>query len=106
MLEVQCGTASLHLQFCLYIDAWLGCFSRELPDLTFMAHTFLEQDAFEQRVLVTKHETLVRCRAMALLQSRQLLLILLDGRFQLLDVLSPTLSERRLRLSIALFALL
>lgn len=67
--------------------------------------TLFKQDALKQRVLVSKHETLVRGRAMALLESRQLLFILLDVRLQLLDVLRSTFSERCLGLSVALLAL-
>ena len=43
---------------------------------------------------------------MTLLKSRQRLLILLDRRLKLLDILGPALSERSLRLSVALLALL
>ena len=43
---------------------------------------------------------------MTLLESRQRLLILLDRRLKLLDVLGPALPERCLRLSVALLALL
>ena len=41
--------------------------------------TFLEENAFEQRVLVSKHETLIGGGAVALLKSGESFLILLDG---------------------------
>ena len=67
--------------------------------------TFLEEDPFEQGVLVSQHKTFVRGRAMALLQAGQVLLMLLDGGFELFDVLGASLTESCLCLAVALLSL-
>lgn len=67
--------------------------------------TLFKQDPFEQRVLVAKHQALVRCRSMALLQSGQRFFIVLDRRLELFDVFGATLTKSCLRLSIPLLAL-
>lgn len=67
--------------------------------------TLLKKYPFKQGVLVSEHQTFVGRRAMTLLESRQRLLILLDRRLKLLDVLGPALSEGSLRLSVALLTL-
>lgn len=80
-------TARLHRQLGLNVDA------------------LLKKYPFKQGVLVSEHQTFVGRRAMTLLESRQRLLILLDRRLKLLDVLGPALSEGSLRLSVALLTL-
>lgn len=68
--------------------------------------TLLKQDSFKQRVLVPQHQTFVGCRTMTLLKSPQSLFVLLDGGFELFDVLGPAFSEGSLCLSIPLLAFL
>ena len=68
--------------------------------------TFLEQYTFQKRVLVPKHEALICCRSVAVLQSLQCLLMMLYGGLKLFDIFSTALSERRLGLPISLFSLL
>lgn len=68
--------------------------------------TFLEEDALQQRVLITKHQALVGCGAVCRLQVVQIGLVDADGLLELLDVLRPTFPECGLRLAIALLAFL
>jgi hypothetical protein len=68
--------------------------------------TFLQQDAFQKRVFVTQHQTLVGGMAMGSLKVGQILLMSPDGFLELLDVLGPALSESRLSLTVPLFSLL
>jgi hypothetical protein len=67
--------------------------------------TFLEQDAFEQGVLVPEHQTLVGGGAVALLEVLEGFFMMLDGGLQLFDVFSATFSKGRLCLTIPLLAL-
>lgn len=68
--------------------------------------TFLQQDAFQQRVLVAEHEAFVGRTAMTLLQALERFLIALDGGLELADVFRPSFAEGGLGLAIALLALL
>lgn len=68
--------------------------------------TFLKEDALEQRILVSKHQTLVSRRAVALLQVGQGLLMLLDGRLKLFDVLRSSFPKCRLCLAVPLLSFL
>lgn len=67
--------------------------------------TLLQQNTFQQRVLVPQHEALVGRGPVALLQARQGVFVLLDSGFKLLDILSATLAKGSLRLPVALLAL-
>lgn len=69
-------------------------------------HTFLQENSLEQRILVPEHQALISGRTMTLLEGPQSVFVLLDRCLELLDVLGSTFSERRLGLSVALFALL
>ena len=68
--------------------------------------TFFKQYPFQQGILITKHQTLIGCRTVILLQTLQLFLMSFDCRLQLFNVLGSPLSKRRLGLSIALLSLL
>jgi len=74
--------------------------------ITTIRLTLFKKDPFKQGVLVSEHQTFVGRGAVALLKSRQRLLILLDRCLKLLDVLGAALSEGSLRLSVALLTLL
>lgn len=94
----------LQTEFCLYIDACtMRQVSSSLSILDLITkHTFLQQDALEQGVLIPQHQTLIRRASVALLQALQGLLIALDSSLELTDILCATLPESSLRLSIAL----
>jgi hypothetical protein len=68
--------------------------------------TFLQQDTFQQRVLVPQHQTFVGGMAMSSLKIGQVLLVSPDGLLQLFDVLSPAFSEGSLSLPVSLLSLL
>lgn len=68
--------------------------------------TLLQQDSLKKRILVAEHETFVSGTTVTLLQGLQRLFMVLDGGFELLDVLGAPLSERRLGLPVPLLALL
>jgi hypothetical protein len=68
--------------------------------------TFFQQNTLEQRILVPKHQALVRRCPMTLLEVLESLFMVLDGSFELLDVLGTSLTERGLRLAISLLPLL
>lgn len=68
--------------------------------------TFLEKDTFEQRVLVSEHQALVRGRAVALLETLKRLILMLDRGLELLDILRPPFSKGCLGLTIPLLSLL
>lgn len=97
----------LQTEFSLHIDAWEGelvfCRSFEVGEVK---RTLLQQDALQQGVLIPQHQTLICRTAVALLQALQGLLIALDRRLELTDILCTTLSESRLRLSVALLPFL
>ena len=80
--------------------------SRQILWRGWARQTFLEQDSFQQRILVPEHEALICCRAVALLKALQSLILLLDGSLELLDVLGPSLSKGGLRLAVTLLPLL
>jgi hypothetical protein len=68
--------------------------------------TFLQQDPFQERILVSQHKTFVGSTPMGSLQIMNF--GFLDSNFflELLDVLCPALSESCLGLTIALLAFL
>lgn len=66
----------------------------------------LKKDALKQGVLVSQHETLVRCSPMGRIEVRQCLLLDTDGLLELLDVLRTSLPESSLSLAVPLFSLL
>jgi len=66
----------------------------------------LQENALQQRILVPKHQTLISSSTVALLESLERILMMLDGRFELLDVFCSSLTECCLRLAISLLALL
>ena len=66
--------------------------------------TFFEQYTFEKRVLVSKHQALICCCSMILLQSLQGFLMLFDGSLKLLDVFCSPFPESCLSLAIPLLA--
>ena len=68
--------------------------------------TLLQQDSLKKRILVAEHETFVSGTTVTLLQGLQRLFMVLDGGFELLDVLGAPLSERSLSLPVPLLALL
>lgn len=68
--------------------------------------TFFDKNSLQERILIPQHQTFVRGTPVALLQGLEGLFIAFDGRFQLLDVLRPPLSEGCLRLSVALLTFL
>jgi hypothetical protein len=68
--------------------------------------TLFQENALQQRILVPEHQTLISSSTVALLESLERFLMMLDGRFELLDVLCSSLTERCLRLAISLLALL
>ena len=68
--------------------------------------TLLQENALQQRILVPKHQTLISSSTVALLESLERILMMLDGRFELLDVFCSSLTECCLRLAISLLALL
>jgi len=68
-------------------------------------HTLLEQDAFEQRVRVSKHQALISRGAMAVLKAGKRVFALLDRSFELFDIFGASFAERSLSLSVALLAL-
>jgi hypothetical protein len=67
--------------------------------------TFLKQDPFQERILVSQHETLVSCTPMGGLQVVKIGLMHPDGLFQLLDVLRSAFSKRSLSLAVTLLPL-
>ena len=66
--------------------------------------TLLHQDAFQKRIFISKHQALIRSRAMALLKVLQSVFMMLYGRFQLFDILGPSLSKCSLSLPIPLLS--
>jgi hypothetical protein len=68
--------------------------------------TLFQENALQQRILVPEHQTLISSSTVALLESLERFLMMLDGRFELLDVLCSSLTEGCLRLAISLLALL
>jgi len=87
MCRAEIWAASFGTKFGLYIDA------------------FFKEDAFQQRVLVAQHETLIGGMTMSSLEIGQVLLVGSDGLLELLNVLCPTLPEGRLCLAISLLPL-
>ena len=67
--------------------------------------TFLKQNAFEQRIFVSEHETVVGGGTMALLERGEGVVVLLDGGLELFDIFGATFTEGSLRLTVALLAL-
>lgn len=76
-----------------------------MNDATHPRLTLLQQNPFQQRILVSQHETLVSSGAMALLQTLKLFFMVFDRGLQLFDILRPPLSEGRLCLAVPLFSL-
>lgn len=67
--------------------------------------TFLEQDTFKQRVLVPEHQTFVGGGTVTLLEVLECFFMMLDGGFELFDILGPSFTECCLSLAISLLAL-
>lgn len=63
------------------------------PQLGGNINALLEQDALEQRVLVAQHQHLISGLTGALLQTRELFLVVLDGRLEMLDIFRSSFSE-------------
>lgn len=74
--------------------------------LSLHVDALLEEDALQQGVLVSQHETLVRSRAMSGIEVGECLLLHTYGLLELLDVLGASLTESSLRLPISLLPLL
>ena len=70
-----------------------GVEMRNCPQLGGDVDALLHEDAFQQRVLVAKHEDLVGGIARRLLEARQLFFVVLDGGFEVLDVFGPAFAE-------------
>lgn len=81
---------------------WVGL----RPQFGLHIDTLLQQDSLEKGVLIAKHQTFISRMSMALLQALQRVFMLLDGSFQLLNVLGPPLAESSLGLAVALLPLL
>lgn len=88
MSGTKVGTPMLGLKFGLYIDP------------------LLEENALQQRVFVSQHETLICCCTMSRIEVGQGLLLDADGLLELLDILCTSLSESSLCLPIPLLPLL
>jgi hypothetical protein len=69
-------------------------------------NALLKKYALQERVLVAKHQTFIGSCPVGTLQVVQIRLMDADGLLELFDVLSTTLTESGLRLTIALLALL
>lgn len=68
--------------------------------------TLFQQYSFQKGIFIPQHEAFVSRSSMILLQSRQLVFILLDCCFQLLDVFGATLTKGSLCLSVTLLSFL
>lgn len=88
MSRAQVGAASLGSKLGLDID------------------TLLEEDTFQERVLVSEHQTLIGGGAVSRLEVVEVGLMDTDGLFELLYVFGTTLSEGGLSLPVPLFAFL
>ena len=64
--------------------------------------TFFEQYALKERIFVSKHQALICCCPMVLLETLKSFFMLLDSGFQLLDVFCSPFPESCLSLAIAL----
>jgi hypothetical protein len=82
---------------------WTACLG---PQLSLYIDAFLEQDAFQEGVLVTEHQTFISGMAMSCLQVVKIRLMNADGLLQLLDVLCPAFTESCLSLAVTLLPLL
>jgi hypothetical protein len=69
-----------------------------------VGYTFLQENSFQQRVLVAQHQTFVGSGTVALLEVLEVLLMLLNRRFKLLDVFGPSFTKRCLRLAVPLLS--
>ena len=69
-------------------------------------HTFLEENALQERVLVPQHQTLVRGIAVGGLEAVEVLLVHADRLLELLDVLGAAFAESSLGLAVPLLPLL
>lgn len=76
------------------------------PQFGLHIDALFQQDSLEQGVLIAEHQTFIGRMSMALLQALQRVFMLLDGGFQLLDVLGPPLAKSSLGLAVALLPLL
>lgn len=85
---------------------WSQIWTALKGELRLNIDAFLKKNAFEKRVLISQHQTLVGSRAVALLEVLKSLFMVLDRRLQLLDVFGPALAEGCLRLTIPLLAFL
>jgi hypothetical protein len=70
-----------------------------------MVQTFLEKNAFQQRILIPEHQTLIRCIAVRRLQTVKILFVNLNGILELLDVLGTPFPECSLGLTVPLLPL-
>lgn len=87
MSRSQVGATSLCTKFGLNIDS------------------LFEKNTLEQRILVSKHQTLIGSSAVSRLEIMEVGLMDTDGLFELLYVFSSTFTESSLSLSVPLLSL-
>lgn len=104
MLKGVRTASRLHRKFRLDIDACVSSLKWGFVVGEVMIRTFLKKDALEEGVLIPQHQTFLSCRAVALLERRERVLILLDGRLELFNVLGASFTKSSLGLTIALLA--
>lgn len=106
MGRAQVGAARLGPQLSLDINACysVSMFAREVPACSEL--TFLEKYTFEERVLVSQHQTLVGSRPVSRLEVVEVGLMDTDSLLELLDVLGASLAKSSLCLTVTLLAFL
>lgn len=68
--------------------------------------TLLEQNALQQRILVSQHEALIHCRSVSCIEVVETVFLDTDGRLELLYILGTSLTEGSLSLPVTLLSLL
>ena len=67
-------------------------------------NTFFQENPFQERVLVTEHQTFICSTAVTLLKRLECLLVMFNGSLELFDILRSPFAKRGLRLSVSLLS--